>query len=108
MENKREKRREYSKKYYQENREKRLLTKKKYREENKEKIKEYGEKYYQENKETIKEYRDKYREENKETINMKKKEKITCICGCVISKNSLAQHKKSLKHIKLTECIIID
>lgn len=93
MENKREKRREYSKKYYQENREKRLLTKKKYREENKEKIKEYGEKYYQ---------------ENKETINMKKREKITCICGCVISKNSLAQHKKSLKHIKLTEFIIID
>lgn len=38
----------------------------------------------------------------------KQKEKITCICGCVISKSSMYLHKKSLKHIKLTECIIVD
>jgi len=81
--------------------EKRLLTKKKYREENKDKIKEYGKKYYQENKETIKEYMNEYREEHKEELNMKRREKITCICGCIINKNGLARHKTSNKHFKL-------
>jgi hypothetical protein len=45
---------------------------------------------------------------NREEVKLKKriydekqKEKITCICGCIISKNAMYLHKKSKKHIKL-------
>ena len=57
---------EYHKKYYQENKERKKEYDKKYRQENKEEIKEHHKKYYQENKEEIKEYSKKYRQENKE------------------------------------------
>ena len=53
----------------------------------------------------------KYQLENKnkyEKIKGKQKEKITCECGAIVLKTNIAQHKKSMKHIKLTECIILD
>ena len=76
-------------------------TKKEYREDNKENIleklkewrennKDYNLNYYTENKEKI-------AEKHKEKL----KEKITCECGCEVSKINLSTHKKSLKHIKL-------
>ena len=37
-----------------------------------------------------------YREENKDKINARMKEKITCTCGCVLSKGNLSRHKKRL------------
>ncbi len=82
--------------------------------------KEYKKQYYQDNKEYIinyqKEYRDnnkedinkkkaEYREKNKEEINKKKAEKITCECGTIISKQRLAKHKKTKKHIKELEIL---
>tara|TARA_R110002050_G_scaffold246863_1_gene384643 strand:+ start:1141 stop:1311 length:171 start_codon:yes stop_codon:yes gene_type:complete len=53
----------------------------------------------------------KYQLENKnkyEKIKGKQKEKITCECGALVSSCNLKRHKKSMKHIKLTECIILD
>ena len=68
-----EKIRDGMKKYQEENKEKRREFNKKYREENKEKIREGKKKYRRENKEKIKEYNKKYWEENKEDIKEYKK-----------------------------------
>jgi len=43
-----------------------------------------------------------------EKILDKQKEKVTCECGSIVTKKHLKKHKKTLKHLKLTECIIID
>ncbi len=52
-----------------------------------------------------KEIRKKYREQNKDTHKLyyeknkdKNKEKITCECGCIISRGSIADHKRTPKH----------
>lgn len=75
-------RREYHKEYYKENY-------KKYKKENN---KEYNKKYYEDNIEKKKQY-------YKDNIE-KLKEKITCECGCEITKASLTRHKQSKKHIE--------
>jgi len=41
----------------------------------------------------------KYFDKNREIINEKKREKITCECGCEIRKDYLSTHLKSKKHI---------
>jgi group I intron endonuclease len=41
--------------------------------------------------------------DNKELINEKKKEKITCECGCITRKNDIPRHKKSNTHIALMQ-----
>ena len=96
------------KEYYEENKEKIKEQRKKYREENKEKIKNQRKKYREENREKVLEQKKIYRENNKEKIIKKKREKITCECGIIITRSVLARHKKSLQHIKLMECVIID
>ena len=92
--------------------EKKSIASKNWYNKNKEEILEKHKQYYKDNKEEInereKKTKKKYRENNKEEIEKKAKEKITCICGCVIRRDSLVKHKKSMKHIKLMECIIID
>ena len=57
----------------------------------------------QENKEEMKIYMKQYNIDKKETISTRKKEKITCVCGCVISRASLSAHKKSDKHKSLID-----
>ena len=57
---------EYGKKRYNENKEKIKEYNNKYREKNKEKIKECEKKYREENKEKIREYKKKYREKNQD------------------------------------------
>tara|TARA_R100001198_G_scaffold62131_1_gene36216 strand:+ start:37 stop:573 length:537 start_codon:yes stop_codon:yes gene_type:complete len=79
------------KEYYQDNKE-RIQ---KYVEDNKEKIKEYKKNYYENNKDKW----NKYLENKKKFI----KQKITCECGCLITKDKLARHQKTPKHIKLME-----
>ena len=61
-----EQRKEYNKKWREENKERRAEYKKKYREEKKEQIAEYKKKWDQENKERIAESKKKYYEENTE------------------------------------------
>ena len=83
-------------------------TKKEWEEEHKEEIKKQKKEKYEKNKEEIKKKTKEYYEKNKEEINKKSKEKITCECGAIVNRTVLARHKKSMKHLKLTECIIID
>ena len=52
--------------------------------------------YKIDNKVKIKEQNKQYRIDNKEKIN----QKITCECGCVVSRCNLKRHCKSNKHIK--------
>ncbi len=80
------------KEYYEDNREKYLEYFKEYRENNREKTKEY----YEDNREKRLEYFKEYREVNKEKIS----EKVTCECGCEITKSNLSNHKKTQRHIK--------
>ena len=40
-----------------------------------------------------------YRAENKNKIEKYKKEKVTCDCGCIVSRNHLTRHKKTNKHL---------
>ena len=70
-----------------------------YYEKNKKTLKEYQEEYYENNKETLKEKRKEYLENNKETLKEKGKVKITCECGSVVRKCSIARHRKTKKHI---------
>ena len=42
-----------------------------------------------------------YYQDNKEHIQQRANEKITCDCGCVISKSNLKEHIKTLKHLKI-------
>jgi len=63
-----EERKEYYKKYYQENKEKINKHNKEYRQDNKEKINKHNKEYHQNNKEKIKERVKKYYENNKEKI----------------------------------------
>jgi len=76
---------------------------KEYREQNKERIAEQIKEWREDNKEAIAEYIKEYREKNKEELKEKSKEKITCECGCIITKTDLARHKKTNKHITLLE-----
>jgi len=87
-------------------------TKKEWYEDNKEELKTKSLKNYYENKEQKRETQKKYYENNKQELNKKmtkwRQEKITCECGAIITRGAKSQHLKSLKHIKLTQCIIID
>jgi hypothetical protein len=106
---------EKNKQYYQNNLEKKKL----YREINKEKIREKKKEYHEKNKEKLKEYNKQYHQNNLEKLSGKNKEyyqnnreyfknyyqnnkeKTTCECGSVVTKHSLAKHRKTAKHIQL-------
>jgi len=65
--------------------------------------------YYEDNKEHTQEYQKQYYINNKkEKIKTHKTEHIKCECGALVAKNNIARHRKTNKHIKLTECIILD
>ena len=107
------------KEYDEKNKEKILKKKKEYYEQNKDKFNEY----YQKNKEKIskqkKQTRDsnievyrnrvrEYRNKNREKLYAKQREKIMCECGCEVSRNCIARHRKSKKHIKNMENISLN
>ena len=112
-EEKKERKKESDKKYYQKNREiilekvkkytkenkdKKRIYDKKYTEENKDKISEKNKEYYIKNKEEMK---DKMREsyiKNKDKRQLYNKQIINCPCGSVVCRGGLSQHKKSKKH----------
>jgi len=71
---------------------------KEYKKENREKILEQRKKYYNENKEKTAEQKKKYYNKNKEKIAEQYNKKITCECGCIVSRSCLARHKRTLKH----------
>jgi len=92
---------ETHKKYYVNHKEEIAEQKKEYYENHKEEIAVYFKKYTENHKEEITEYFKKYYENHKEEIAEQKKEKITCECGCIISKNCITRHKKTVKHLHL-------
>ena len=73
---------------------------------------EFKREYWVKNKEQINEKRRAYSVKNKEQINKKRREhydknkeklniKVTCECGCEVTKRGLTRHKKTEKHLKL-------
>ena len=44
-----------------------------------------------------------YREQNKEKFNAQQREKVTCVCGCVLNRGSLSKHRKSKQHLQFME-----
>jgi|AntAceMinimDraft_5_1070358.scaffolds.fasta_scaffold75865_2 hypothetical protein len=100
-EDNKDKKKEIDKQYYENNKDIIHLKQKQYNENNKEKIKETNKTKYVANKDLLIKYQSEYRKINLKKIKEKQKEKITCKCGCVITKSNLNQHEKSNKHINL-------
>jgi len=74
---------------------------KQYRIDNKEKRNEYIKQYHIDNKEKLNERSKQYYIDNKEKILEQNNQKITCECGCVVSRRNIIRHCKSKKHISL-------
>lgn len=58
----------------------------------------YFKEYRNKHKDKMKEYQKEYRELNKEILNKKRKQKVECECGEIISKGCLSNHRKSRRH----------
>jgi hypothetical protein len=89
------------KEWYLDNKKNCAEYRKEYRIINNEKIKEKEKEFRINNKEKIKNEKKIYYLNNKNEINEKRKEIITCECGCKIRKDSLKKHKQTIKHINL-------
>ena len=46
-------------------------------------------------------YVQQYLEKNREAINLKKCEKVSCECGAITRKANLADHRRTVKHLKI-------
>ena len=62
-------------------------------------IAERDKEYRQVNKVKLAEYNREYNQADKG----KRKEKVTCECGCILAKGALIKHKKTNKHLKLMQ-----
>jgi predicted glutamine amidotransferase len=87
-------RKEYRNEYLETNKDILKEYSKDYYKNNKDILKEYNKEYYKTNKKYYKEYY----ETNKNTILEKKKEKVTCKCGCVVTTQNIKRHKRTKKH----------
>ena len=83
--------------YQEDNRE----HKKEYYQNNKEDMNEYMKQYRKNNKEYISQKEKEYKEHNKDFIKAYRSDKITCECGCDVTRSHLARHKISAKHDQL-------
>ena len=61
--------------------------------------KSYIQKYRNDNKERITQTVNQYKNDNLEEINQKRKQKITCLCGSVISIRNKSVHLKTERHL---------
>lgn len=59
--------------------------------------------YRQDNREMISEQHKQYRQLNRDKIAEKLKQKVTCECGCEVSKKNTTRHRKTPKHQQLME-----
>jgi hypothetical protein len=87
---------EYNKKYYENNKDYFKEYNKQYYENNKDQLDEYNKKYYENNKELIKELKKNWYEKNKEKFS----EKFNCECGGKYIFQNKTQHFKTKKHTK--------
>jgi len=69
---------------------------------------EYYKHYCNANKAKISEQQKQYRTENKTKFVEYRKQKVTCECGCRVSKYELTRHKKTKKHQRLIQSQIKD
>jgi len=93
-----DKRIEQQKQYYENHKDEIAEYKKQYNELNKDKIAEQHKQNYERNKDKRIEQVKQYCEKNKEQIEERRKQKITCECGYIIRKDSLARHLKTKTH----------
>jgi len=70
------------------------------------KIKQYQKKHYSENSDIRNEKNKEYQQKNKEIISKQRSEKVTCECGCEVSRRNIARHIKSQYHINLINQVI--
>jgi len=73
---------------------------KEYYENNHEKLLEYKKQYRQDNREKISENQKQYRQDNHQKILEKNREKVSCECGCILTKYQLKRHRNSDNHKK--------
>ena len=98
-----QKARERSKLYYQNNKQSVKERVNKCRENNKEKYDETSKKYYEKNKEDILLKHKEYQKNNRVKLEENYGMKILCECGCHIRKDGIRDHLKTKKHNKLME-----
>ena len=77
------------------------IIKKDWYEENKEHSTQYRLEWKDKNKEHFRNKQKEWRDKNRESIKKNANAKISCICGCEISRSNIINHQKSQKHIKL-------
>ena len=65
--------------------------------------KEYGKYYRSKHKDKLNNYNKEYQKKNKKTIRKQQKTYITCECGFLIQRTSIARHKRSERHKKLIQ-----
>jgi hypothetical protein len=94
---------ERSKQYYEEHKDERKEYNKQYYEENKDELSEQKKQYYEENKDELSEKMKQYHKEHKDEINEKNRQKVTCECGCIVTRKALSTHRRSKKHINFME-----
>jgi hypothetical protein len=94
---------EYKKQFYVKNKDKISEQKKQYYTENKDKLLEYAKQYRSDNKDKVAEYKKQHYTNNKDKILEQMKQKVTCECGCIVSRTNLLRHKRTKTHIKLME-----
>ncbi len=66
-------------------------------------LQEYNKQYKTANKDKISENKKQYYTVNKEKLLEHMNQKITCECGCIVSRTNLPPHRKTKKHMKLME-----
>jgi len=66
-----------------------------------ENIVDYNKQYWQDNKKKLSVHKKEYYEENKEKIKKRDATKVTCDCGCEVTKKRLPKHKKTKRHIAM-------
>ena len=98
-----QKARERSKLYYQNNKQSVKERIKRCTENNKEKYDETSKKYYEKNKEDILLKHKEYQKNNRVKLEENYGMKILCECGCYIRKDGIRDHLKTKKHNKLME-----
>tara|TARA_R110002020_G_scaffold399061_1_gene608945 strand:+ start:3551 stop:3868 length:318 start_codon:yes stop_codon:yes gene_type:complete len=98
--------------YYEKNKDERLKYDKEYYEKNKDKIIAYKKEWRLKNKDKQTENKRQWRLKNKDKETLyrvksaeQKKQKITCECGCVVSRGNLFRHKESQKHLLFLETL---
>jgi hypothetical protein len=69
-----------------------------YRADNRQRKRDKQKLYRENNKAMIAEKAKTYYEQNKETLLPRRNEKISCECGCMVSKYTLDKHKATTKH----------